>query len=416
MSLILLSASLLVLGGAPLNHGLSAANGVDLFRGCWAGKMVLPDSTERQINFYLNAAAPESGIPNALQASGYFSHDPVDGQKRAKAPHLPMMARILEHADHSFEIVMLATFTIPPEFGSFTTIVKFIGQGSLGNSGVTDDKIAGTWYLTLADGNAVSSRWSAVHLDRRNIEAPTVNLDDPTLYFGGDVYANLEGSLANRGEGTIIGAFGNIVMASVRVTAPDGSYVVLPQYTDIFSPSVDWTTLFRFTTWRQGLPVAGGRYVFQALDVAGNPIPGVEASDVWVGVPPPNPPSGVLGSATDTGILVTWDEVPTVPGSFEPAVGLGFYQLELSGPSGMVFGANGIGSSPHLIPSAHGDFVPGQDWGLALSELANGTYTLRTCVHSVAPAGSAGHGFEYNNADPGEQIVLTILDGVVSLK
>ena len=413
-----------VFAAQPSSNASTLPNGVDQFRGAWGGTITLPGKLARQINIYFNKSVLDTNNPQYYKASGYFSNDKLGGQKRAKATQLPMMASYKEVSAGRFEIVILATFQIPPELGSGTTVLKLVGQASMGGPGLSDDVMSGTWYAKDPQGNVSQGPWSAtLHLDRRNVTAPPVDLNDPTLHlwFNVDVYAGLDGPGTlppeQRNPSTILGCMSNIVMDSVRVACPNGKLLIIPPYTDVFSPGVDWVTLFRFNTSPPGLPVAGGKYTFTALDVAGDPIPGVKATDVWVGVQPPDPPTNVQASITAGGIMVTWDNVPVIPGSFDPTSGLGFYQLELRRiqPDVLeVYGANGIAYPFHLIPKDKNAFVLGQDHGLSLSELSDGTYSLRTCVHSVAPQGSAGHGFEYNNADPGQTIFFKIENGVVT--
>jgi len=213
-----------------------------------------------------------------------------------------------------------------------------------------------------------------------------------------DVYAGLWGPGAtpplDREQATCLSAYSNIVMDRVRVACPDGTVVILPRYTDVFSPDVDWTTAFRFLLWQPGLPVAGGRYAFTALDVVGDPIPGVAANDVWVGTEPPEPPADLSASVVAGGTLVDWDEVPDVVGSFEPASAIGFYQLELWDSYGTtVYGANWLAAPPYLIPQ---DSLDAGDYGLGIS------------VVSFAPEDSAGHGIEYHNFDPTAQIWISL--------
>jgi hypothetical protein len=388
-------------------HGLASSNGADLVRGAWGGTLSSPDGARRQINLYFNATTQEPQNPASSKASGYFSNDEVGGQKRAKAPALPMMASFVKSGEGTFDVVILATFQIPSDLGSGTIVMRLAGKAVLRGSAVSDDIMEGTWSAKGFEGS-----WSAKHLDRRNVNAPTVDLSDPTLWFSADVYGGLEGPLGQQTPATCLGAGSNMVMDRVRVTFPDGTMIVLPPYTDVFSPGVDWETAFRFITWLpESLPVAGGRYVFAALDVAGSPIPGAVASDTWVGVEPPEPPTEVSASLVAGGIMVEWDDVPIVTGSFEPASGIGFYQLELSGPSGMVYGANGIRISSHLIPRSRADFAPGVDWGLSLDEMDDGLYSLRTSVVSLAPPNSPGHGIEYHNADSITQTIRIQIDG-----
>jgi hypothetical protein len=243
------------------------------------------------------------------------------------------------------------------------------------------------------------------------------------LHFLTDAYLGLNGPATlppeEREPCVILGITTSIVMDSVRVDLPDGGSVVVPAVTDVFSPEVDWTTLFRFSTCEPGMPIAGGEYVFTGLDVTGEPIPGASNTDIWVGVEPPDPPTNLRAQVIDDGILVSWGESPIVPGSFEPAAEpqLGFYQLGISRieTDESVYGASGISASPHLIPQDKADFTEGKDLGLSLSEMEDGTYRLGACVHSIAPEGSLGNGFEYNNTDLDQNITFTIQDGEITI-
>jgi hypothetical protein len=211
----------------------------------------------------------------------------------------------------------------------------------------------------------------------------------------------------------------NMVIASVRVALPDGRSVLLSAFTDVFTPDVDWTTLFRFAACEPGMPIAGGEYVFTAFDAVVEPIPGVGSTDIWVGVDPPDPPTNVRAEVTEDGILVSWDEVPTIPDSFEPGAQpqLGDYRLEIFAveTGETIYGAFGISVSSHLVPRDRANFIEGRDWGLSISEMEDGTYYVRTRVASMAPAGSLGKGLEYFNTDPGQDIVFTVEDGRITL-
>jgi hypothetical protein len=243
------------------------------------------------------------------------------------------------------------------------------------------------------------------------------------LYFQTDAYLGLEGPATlppeERNPCVMLGIRTNVVMDSVRVDLPDGGSIIIPRYTDVFSPGVEWTTLFRFLTCEPGMPVAGGEYIFTGLDVAGEPTPGARNTDIWVGVEPPDPPTNVQAEVIEGGILVSWDESPIIPGSFEPAAEpqIGFYQLWINraGTDESVYGVSGISASPHLIPQDKVNFVEGKDRGLSLSEMEDGTYSLGASVHSSAPEGSLGKGFEYKNSDLGESIIFTIQDGEITI-
>jgi hypothetical protein len=244
------------------------------------------------------------------------------------------------------------------------------------------------------------------------------------LYFQTDAYLGLDGPATlppeERNPCVILNIMTNVIMDSVRVDLPDGRAIIIPRYTDVFSLGVDWTTLFRFSTCEPGMPVAGGEYVFTGLDVAGQPIPGARNPDIWVGVEPPDPPTNVRAEVIEGGILVSWNESPIVPGSFEPAAEpqLGFYQLWINRveTGEWVYGANGISASPHLIPRDKADFIAAEDHGLSLSEMEDGTYQIGASVLSVAPQGSLGKRFEYNSSDLGQNIIFTIQDGQITIR
>ncbi|MGB5926048.1 MAG: FecR domain-containing protein [Dehalococcoidia bacterium] len=243
------------------------------------------------------------------------------------------------------------------------------------------------------------------------------------VYFQTDAYLGLNGPATlppeERDPCVILGIMTSIVVDSVRVDLPDGGSVIVPAVTDVFSPEVDWTTLFRFSTCEPGMPIAGGEYIFTGLDVTGEPIPGAINTDIWVGVEPPDPPTNLRAEVIEDGILVSWDESPIIPDSFEPAAEpqLGFYQLGISRieTGELVYGANQISASPHLIPQNKADFVEGADHGLSLSEMEDGTYYLGACVLSMAPAGSLGKALEYNSTDVDQGIIFTIQNEEITI-
>jgi hypothetical protein len=244
------------------------------------------------------------------------------------------------------------------------------------------------------------------------------------LYFQADAYLGLNGPATlppeERDPCMILGIGTSIVVDSVRVDLPDGGSLIVPAVTDLFISEVDRTTLFRFSTCELGMPPPGGEYVFTGLDVTGEPIPGATDTDVWVAIDPPDPPSNLTAEVTGDGMLVSWDESPIIPGSFEPAAEpqLGFYQLGISriDTDELVYGANFISAPPHLIPQNKADFIEGADHGLSLSEMEDGTYYLGASVHSLALAGSLGKGLEYNSTDVDQGVIFSIQNGEITIE
>ena len=120
--------------------------------------------------------------------------------------------------------------------------------------------------------------------------------------------------------------------------------------------------------------------------------------------------SSVSATVTAAGLEVTWDEVAEIAGSFEPDAvpQLGFCQIAIGREeepgTPFVYVAAHIAVPSHTIPWSSADFVEDLDQGLALGELAAGSYRLGVSVHSVAPEDTAGQGFEYNNTDPAETL------------
>ena len=241
------------------------------------------------------------------------------------------------------------------------------------------------------------------------------------VYFAVDAHVALSGPatlpLEARNPRVLLHVVTNMVVHSVRVDLPDGGSVILPRFTDAYSPGVDWTTLYRFLGWEPGMPRAGAEYTFTGLDEAGEPVLGARDTDIWVGVEPPHPPTNLRAELVEDGILVSWDEGPMILGSFEPTAvpQLGFYLLSIRrvGTWESVYGATSISASPHIIPRNRRSFVEGKDFGLSLSEIKDGTYLLLPQVISKAPLVSLGKGAEYNNDGLG--ITVTIQGGRISI-
>jgi hypothetical protein len=242
------------------------------------------------------------------------------------------------------------------------------------------------------------------------------------LYFQTEVDATLDGPAIlppeERNPHVCLQIFTNIVIGGVWVDLPDGRSITLSGYSDVFTPEIDQRTVFRSATCVPGMPTAGVEYVFTALDMAGEPIPGVSNADIWLGTDPPDPATNIRAEQTEGGILVSWDESPVIPGSFEPAAKpqVGYYQVELRTieTSELVYGAAGLSASPHLIPRDKADFIKGIDQGLSLSEMEDGTYRLGITVHSYTPNNAFGNR-EYISSDSGQAVTFTIQDGKVNI-
>ena len=177
-----------------------------------------------------------------------------------------------------------------------------------------------------------------------------------------------------------------------------------------------------------GLPEAGETYTFTALNADGTPIPETACSDIYIGGHEPDPPTNVQAEVVETGILVTWDPSPVIPGAFEPngSLPLGTYSIYLiQEDENLLYGWDHDGrpwpETSYLIPFRRQDFrqqgYPGHgDAGLALEEMDDGVYYLRMDTFSVEPQGRAEPQVGCIAHDPAQYIRIVIEDGQVRVE
>jgi hypothetical protein len=143
-----------------------------------------------------------------------------------------------------------------------------------------------TWAINLEGDIPAVAQGAEVQIPegRQCIMRPGQPPEVTELYFQTDACLGLNGPatlpLQERNPCVILDIATNVIMDSVRVDLPGGRSIIIPRYTDVFSPGVDWTILFRFSTCEPGMPVAGGEYDFAGLDVTGKAIPGARNSDI----------------------------------------------------------------------------------------------------------------------------------------
>ena len=205
-------------------------------------------------------------------------------------------------------------------------------------------------------------------------------------------------------------------VAQIAIESPNGETIVLTPYGDIYGQEG------RFAGLTPGLPQAEGTYTFTALDANGTPIPGMVTSNVYIGGYEPDPPNNIQAEVVETGILVTWDPSPVIPGAFEPngSPPLGWYSILLTQEEGeLVYGweheHRPLPETTYLIPFRRQDFGP-SDTGLALKEMEDGVYYLELHAFSVAPEGTAGHYVECIAHDPAQNIRIVIEGGQVRIE
>lgn len=377
--------------GVPGTASAAPPNGVDHLRGRWDGVVTNLQGEDQPFTLLLNNFGADPDDPLAAIYGGCIAV----GQD---ATYTPVSARVVLIGNEQFDLTLFGT--VASNYGAF--VIKLTGLANTFAANVRDDSASGNWKT--ADELGV---WSAVHHDRRNPKCPAVQVDN-NLFFHPDVYAGVGvASDEERNEGTLLEGYTNIVSSGMKVEAPDGSVYIVPFFTDLFSPSVDFVNEFRFLTSLLGLPQAGSNYSFTLLDVFGQPIPGTTVTDIWFACTM-GPPRNVSTSMDSAGFMVSWDPVTPAPG-FDPGGSpqLGFYQIELSG----LYGSNGIQTNSHLIPFADfGGFAfgtpDGFDNGMALDQFADGVYAFDVIAFSVPVPGSGGFGLECQIRDQREQTVF----------
>ena len=124
---------------------------------------------------------------------------------------------------------------------------------------------------------------------------------------------------------TIFEGFTNIASSGMFVERPDGSTLIVPPFTDIFTPTIDFVTEFRYVIEEESAPIPGEAYTFTLLDPLGNPIEGTTTTDVFYACLA-NAPSNASANVVSSGLDLDWDDV-AVTSSFNPPNGLGFYQV-----------------------------------------------------------------------------------------
>lgn len=354
-------------------------NGVDDLRGRW--EFVVSDFAEEPLSFdiFINDLAPDpdSQTGNEYLAVGCMGSPGVDAIA-------PMALRATDKGDGVYKLSILSTVVPPGDEKPF--VIQFLSTVFTNGSGVPDDVMEGSIRTDFFEGGELS----ATHHDRRRTKCPPVgDIPTPGLYFRGDVYVHH----AYWGEDldvifNVLEGYTNIVSSGMRVERPDGTVVIVPYYTDIFSPQVDFISEFRYLETSAGDPISGQPYTFTLLDALGDPIPGTTQTDVWTGCvtyPPPRNLNPVVTAELD--VNLSWAPVPVAPG-FDPANGIGFYQIftwpDFEGETS--YGANVISSPNHLIPWAGFDgWAPGWPDGFdnGASSSCSAPFVLKSCGDST---------------------------------
>jgi hypothetical protein len=371
----------------------SANRGVDDLRGRWDIVVHEPNSESRNFFVYVNDS---QAIQNGSLATGCME-SPESG---VLAP-LSMQSQRIEGGYN----VKFASTVVPQVGNPF--IIQFTGSVEVFERGLRDDRAEGA----VIWGTSGEGTWEGTHYNRERTECPPV--ETPPFQFRADVYEQRV-LFPNQADwvNTAFEGHTDIVSTGMLVQTPDGTAIVAPPYTDIFSPNVDFITSFRYATGISGEPISGQQYTMTLLDALGNPIPGTTKTDVWTGcfiTPPKNLRANVLQNLD---INLAWDPVSIASG-FDPANGIGFYQIGIdpspSFPGALSYGSNLIKSTYHIVPWQ--DFMPGSpgapdgfNLGVGLNQLPDGFYRIRMDSFSAISPSSPGVGHECSTTDFGEAL------------
>lgn len=379
---------------------IAAQYGIDVFRGRWDISMTFPFGEIRPFQLYINDIVPDpSGEANVYLAGGC-----VDSP--FTAARAPLVIQVTDVGGGLWDVTIVSTLIDPQ--GSL--VVRLDGMLDTNLRGIHDDMMSGTF---LSDAGVGS--WTSFHHNRRRISCGDINTQSG-LFFQGDVYGMRD--MAGGFEAEIFEGFTNIVSAAMRVERPDGSVEIVRPFTDLFSPDVNFVSLFRYAdSYSYGLPISGG-YSFTLLDVFGDPIPGATTVDMFTGCRA-DAPTGISGQLTpDLDLDMTWNAVPITP-TFDPLNNLGFYQIELYPVhGGEGYGGSGIVTSQHIIPyDPFGGFAPGfpngMDFGKSLAELANDvTYRIDVIAFEVPAFDEVGIRLECQTRNSSESVFFTMSDGI----
>lgn len=381
----------------------AAPNGVDQLRGRWSG--IAEDHLGK--NFFdlaLDDFGTDPKDPKAYLYNGCITSGDI-------AEWAPVSAQAIASGSDKYSIILNGTMK-----GS---VIKMTGTITLNSSSVTDDLADGSWQNNNSTGT-----WTATHHDRSNPHCPAVVIGN-NLSFMADVHAfkqihpDVNSTLT---IGSSFQGYTNIVSSGMQVKFPNGHIEVMPFYTDIFSPGVDFINQFRFNNWFNGPPVSGKPYLFSLLDSLGQPIPGTEQEDTWIECSA-NYPHNISASLSPDGkgIMVSWTPVTDASG-FQPWAHpqIGFYQIRVNNESGStVFGSIWIGETQHFIPynfnPTFAGYPDGTDLGPSLSELPIGKYSIIVETDTLNTLGSRPNNLECTFASYKDVVLFTKTDTDITI-
>ena len=379
----------------------------DLY-GVWtANGAFLEAGVETRLSLYIVTLEPAPDQLNTYLGTGCMQTEASGGQA-------PLSLQATYDAEKgSYSLNILSTL-ISPALNDGAAVIHLIGAVDLGSSGIMDDLLSGTAYISTGE-----IAWSGEHTTHDIVMCPP-GLDS-ALSFLGEFGLHRDLAYVPPFDVTNFQGETNIVSYQMRVEAADGTSFLAGYNTDIFSPDVNFIDQFRFDTHQAVTPLAAQNYVFTLLNVLGNPIYGVEDQDVFRRCEQgaATNPRAVVHILPDTDqvdyVEVIWDAPEIIPGYFEPQNGNGFYQLTLEynpwRETARLYGSESLQPTHNIPwntfePGAAG-FPDGQDYGISLAELEDGQYILLVGVYSYYDPPEGETGFDCRVYDSRHGLFLT---------
>lgn len=381
----------------PVN---ASPNGVDDLRGRWDLTWAFDgENDEMPLTLYINDLIEDPNNSTKLFASGCM-------RTLGSDDFAPLFLRANREVEGVYDLSILST-VISEDWEPY--LIRFDGMLFANGSGVKDDDITDGRFITeFAEGN-----WFATHHDRRLTKCPSI--DHSRLVFFADIYAHRDIAYQPPRDTTLLETHTVIVSSGMLVEFPDGREVTVENYTDIFSPDVDFVGRFRYLLNLEETPIIGQPYTFTLLDPLGDPIPGATVTDFWSGCEPEAPTNLVSDYLTDGSIKLSWNPVPYIPGEYDPSSEYPYnvYHFGVSPLEGgeTEFGSHGAISSYHIIPWDYFEpdsagFPDGSNYGQSLSELTDGWYEVTVNGTTSHTPDDEAIGFECFTYDTRETLLI----------
>lgn len=362
--------------------------------GKWTGTIQDLEDVDRVFHLRLHEFQPAKQNQAILQSSGCIALE-------TDSALAPVSAQAQSLSSGGYELTMYANVNIGEEL----RVLKF--TGTMG-SDVEPIAMEGNWLSSDGSGG-----WMATHENQEVSECPGIDqlpgvflqagFDQVQQYKTDEIFFQHQDFQLQT----------NIVSSGGVVTSPDGVRYSMEEFTDIFSPDVEYLTEFRYAHHIDGLPISGRPYTISLLDVLGNPIPGSEVTDVWSACTTGAPGNYrvELSKETEPDMLISWDAVPPSEG-WNPSAGEGFYGLsviDFPEIEGTFFGTE-TSVTHHTIPwedfedGSPGD-PGGTNFGYSLSEFPDGTFAIDISVFTI-PVHPQGAGSECHIWDLDQEVVF----------